>query len=74
MILLHQTLDDYVTPFQVYEAVINPDQLRSTIAIGEIRFGAAKRQSSLRTQRNCNSLIETSFASKLAERSGTCRR
>src|SRR3954470_8931217 len=44
VILLHQTLDDYVTLFQVYEAVINPDKLRSTIAIGEIRFGAANRR------------------------------
>ena len=30
VILLHQTLDDYVTLFQVYEHVINPDKLRAT--------------------------------------------
>ena len=29
VILLHQTLDDYVTLFQVYEHVINPDKLRA---------------------------------------------
>ncbi len=39
VILLHQTLDDYVTLFQVYELVINPDKLRAKIAEGERRFG-----------------------------------
>ena len=29
VILLHKTLDDYVTLFQVYEHVINPDKLRA---------------------------------------------
>ena len=38
VILLHQTLDDYVTLFQVYELVINPDKLRAKIAEGERRF------------------------------------
>ena len=38
VILLHQTLDDYVTLFQVYEHVINPDKLRARIAEGERRF------------------------------------
>jgi hypothetical protein len=32
VILLHQTLDDYVTVFQVYEHVINADKLRARIA------------------------------------------
>ena len=35
VILLHQMLDDYVTLFQVYEHVINPDKLRARIAEGE---------------------------------------
>ncbi len=38
VILLHQTLDDYVTLFQVYEHVINPDKLRAKIAEGERHF------------------------------------
>lgn len=44
VILLHQTLDDYVTLFQVYEDVINPDKLKTAIAAGETRFGAANRR------------------------------
>lgn len=38
VILLHQTLDDYVTLFQVYEHAINPDKLRARITEGERRF------------------------------------
>jgi hypothetical protein len=38
VILLHQILDDYVTLFQVYEHVINPDKLARRIAEGEERF------------------------------------
>jgi hypothetical protein len=44
VILLHQTLDDYVTLFQVYEHVINADKLRARIAEGERRFGVAPRR------------------------------
>ena len=44
VILLHKTLDDYVTLFQVYEHVINPDKLRSKIAEGERRFAAKNRR------------------------------
>jgi hypothetical protein len=44
VILLHQTLDDYVTLFQVYEHVINPDKLRARIAEGEVRFFSAYRR------------------------------
>jgi len=44
VILLHQTLDDYVTLFQVYEHVINPDKLRTKIAEGERRFTARNRR------------------------------
>jgi hypothetical protein len=44
VILLHQVLDDYVTLFQVYEHVINPDKLRARIAAGERRFGAGTRR------------------------------
>jgi hypothetical protein len=44
VILLHQTLDDYVTLFQVYEHVINPDKLRARIVEGEARFGARNRR------------------------------
>jgi hypothetical protein len=40
VILLFQTLDDYVTLFQVYELVINPDKLRAKIAEGERRFAS----------------------------------
>ena len=44
VILLHQTLDDYVTLFQVYEHVINPDKLRARIAEGEEYFRAHHRR------------------------------
>jgi hypothetical protein len=44
VILLHQTLDDYVTLFQVYEHVINADKLRARIAEGERRFNANDRR------------------------------
>jgi hypothetical protein len=44
VILLHQTLDDYVTLFQVYEHVINADKLRVKIAEGERRFSARNRR------------------------------
>jgi hypothetical protein len=44
VILLHQTLDDYVTLFQVYEHVINPDKLRAKISEGEVRFAARNRR------------------------------
>jgi hypothetical protein len=44
VILLHQTLDDYVTLFQVYEHAINPDKLRAKIAEGETRFTARNRR------------------------------
>ena len=44
VILLHQVLDDYVTLFQVYEHVINPDKLRARIAEGDERFGAKERR------------------------------
>jgi hypothetical protein len=39
VILLHQTLDGYLTLFQVYEHVINPDKLGARIAEGDARFG-----------------------------------
>jgi hypothetical protein len=44
VILLHKTLDDYVTLFQVYEHVINPDKLRGRIAEGQQRFTATSRR------------------------------
>ena len=44
VILLHQTLDGYVTLFQVYEHVINPDKLRTKIADGDVRFAAEHRR------------------------------
>ena len=44
VILLHQILDDYVTLFQVYEHVINPDKLRARITVGDMRFGAHSRR------------------------------
>jgi hypothetical protein len=44
VILLHKTLDDYVTLFQVYEHVINPDKLRVKIAEGDQRFSAKNRR------------------------------
>jgi hypothetical protein len=44
VILLHQTVDDYVTLFQVYEHVINADKLRTRIAEGERRFRANNRR------------------------------
>jgi hypothetical protein len=44
VILLHQTLDDYVTLFQVYEHVINADKLRVKIAEGERRFSVGNRR------------------------------
>ena len=44
VILLHQTLDDYVTLFQVYEHVISPDKLRTKIQEGVRRFAAENRR------------------------------
>jgi hypothetical protein len=44
VILLHQVLDGYVTLFQVYEHVIDPDKLRARIVEGRRRFGADARQ------------------------------
>lgn len=44
VILLHQTLDDYVTLFQVYEHVISPDKLRAKIAEGDVRFKSGDRR------------------------------
>jgi hypothetical protein len=44
VILLHQVLDDYVTLFQVYEHVIDPEKLRARIGEGHQRFGAHRRQ------------------------------
>ena len=44
VILLHQTLDDYVTLVQVYEHVINPDKLRAKIADGEAHFALEARR------------------------------
>jgi hypothetical protein len=44
VILLHQTLYVYVTLFQVYQHVINPDKLRTQIAEGERRFTARNRR------------------------------
>jgi hypothetical protein len=44
VILLHQVLDDYVTLFQVYEHVINPDKLRARVTEGRRRFAVYTRQ------------------------------
>jgi hypothetical protein len=44
VILLHQTLDDYVTLFQVYEHVINPFKLKARISEGERHFNANNRR------------------------------
>jgi hypothetical protein len=44
VILLHQTLDDYVTLDQVYEHAINPDKLRAKILEGDRRFAAKHRR------------------------------
>jgi hypothetical protein len=44
VILVHQVLDDYVTLFQVYEHVINPDKLRAKIVSGQARFEAHNRR------------------------------
>jgi hypothetical protein len=44
VILLHQTLDDYVTLFQVYEHVISLDKLRAKIVDGERRFTVPSRR------------------------------
>jgi hypothetical protein len=44
VILLHQVLDDYVTLFQVYEHVIDPDKLRARVADGRRRFVDEGRQ------------------------------
>ena len=44
VILLHQTLDDYVTLFQVYECAISPDKLRTKIAQGDRRFSAGTQR------------------------------
>ena len=44
IILLHQTLDGYVTLFQIYEHAINPDKLKARIAEGEQYFAADTRR------------------------------
>ena len=44
VILLHQVLDGYVTLFQVYEHVINPEKLGAKIAEGDVRFTAQHRR------------------------------
>ena len=44
VILLHQVLDGYVTLFQVYEHVIDPDKLRARIREGHRRFGVNAKQ------------------------------
>ncbi len=44
VILLHQVIDDYVTLFDIYEHVINPDKLRAKIAVGLARFGGRRRR------------------------------
>jgi hypothetical protein len=44
VILLHQVLDGYVTLFQVYEHVIDPDKLRSRIREGQRRFAVNAKQ------------------------------
>jgi hypothetical protein len=44
VILLHQVLDDYVTLFQVYEHIIDPNKLRARVAEGQRRFGTDRRQ------------------------------
>src|SRR6188508_3301467 len=44
VILLHQTLDGYVTLFQVYEHAISPDKLQARIADGERHFRAGHRR------------------------------
>jgi hypothetical protein len=44
VILLHRVLDDYVTLFQVYEHVINPEKLRARIAEARRRFAGDPRQ------------------------------
>ena len=44
VILLHQTVDGYVTLLQVYEHAISPDKLRAKIGEGEARFGARNRR------------------------------
>ena len=44
VILLHQTVDAYVTLFQVYEHAINPDKLRAKLAEGEKRFAVQSRR------------------------------
>src|SRR5207342_3154298 len=38
IMLLHKVLNDYVTLFEVYECVINPDLLAERIAEGERRL------------------------------------
>ena len=44
MILLHHTLNDHVTLFQVNEHVINADKLRARITEGERQFRANHRR------------------------------
>ena len=63
VILLHQVVDDYVTLFQVYEHVINPDKLRALIERGERHF--ADRTPKIVVAKTA--LIETPLASLLAE-------
>lgn len=43
IILLHKTIDDYVTLFDIYTCAINPDQLAAKLAEGETRRATAGR-------------------------------
>ncbi|MEO8256845.1 MAG: hypothetical protein ABI868_05805 [Acidobacteriota bacterium] len=62
VILLHQVLDDYVTLFQVYEHVINPDKLRAAIAEGERRLAARHRRLAIDKREHLMTAQLTSWA------------
>lgn len=49
VILLHQTVDAYVTLFQVYKCAINPDKLQAKIAEGERLFAARTQRPVVKT-------------------------
>lgn len=57
VILLHQVLDDYVTLFQVYEHIIDPEKLRARIAEGQRRFPVDARQLVVPKQAHLNSAV-----------------
>jgi hypothetical protein len=71
VILLHQVLDDYVTLFQVYAHVINPDKLAAKIAEGGRRLASQGQRVSVRKDAYAVSAALSAWTWHDAETPGT---